>query len=167
MIASEVFLCLQKYFLPEDPMYRFVIFTTLVAAVSTAGCGSGVERPPLVPTSGVVTMGGKPVENVSVTFHPESGRSANGVTDAEGKFRLTTFDTNDGAQVGKHKVSLTMIVADIPDEIPDDYDYAADAAPPEAAIPASYADPNTSGLVSTIVGDETLKEVTLEVEAGK
>ena len=140
--------------------------STVVLAIiflTTIGCG-GSDRLPVIPVTGTVTMDGKPLENVSVTFHPESGRSANGVTNSEGMFRLTTYDTNDGATVGKHQISLSLIQVDIPEEIPDDYDYAADAASPLVTIPEKYLSPKTSGLISTIVGDEGVKEVSIVVE---
>lgn len=144
-------------------MLRSFAVLLSVSLLFVSGCG-GPDRLPLIPVSGTVTMDGKPLEKISVTFHPETGRSASGVTDAEGKFRLTTYDTNDGAVIGKHKVSLSQMLDDIPDEIPEDYDYVQDGEVANVSIPEKYLDPETSGLISTIVGDESLKEVTIVVE---
>ncbi len=62
--------------------------------------------------TGKVTCGGKAVSIGSVMFSPigeagdmEPGKSANAVIAADGTFVLTTFDSQDGAIVGKHKVT--------------------------------------------------------------
>jgi hypothetical protein len=47
-----------------------IIFGTVAAAV--LGC-SGRDLPELGTVKGKVTMAGKPMPNVSVQFHPESG----------------------------------------------------------------------------------------------
>ena len=41
-------------------------------------------------------------------FHPqgEGARSSHGTTDAEGRFELSSFGTNDGALLGKHTVTV-------------------------------------------------------------
>lgn len=74
------------------------------------GCG----RSGLVPVSGVVTVNGEPRENVRVVFAPmASGENSNpgpfsvGVTDADGKYSLTTRDGDYGAVAGRHTVSFT------------------------------------------------------------
>ncbi len=42
-----------------------------------------------------------------VTFVPDNGeRQASGLTDADGVFHLTTFNTGDGALAGTHKVTV-------------------------------------------------------------
>ncbi len=85
-------------------------------AISLLGCG-GVDNP-VAPVNGVVTLNGKPVADMVVTFTPipgktatvgednQPGKSATGNTDAEGKFTLSTYDRNDGALVGEHKVTV-------------------------------------------------------------
>ena len=87
-----------------------------------------------------------------------------GITDQAGKFRLTTYDTIDGAVVGKHQISLSYTNDDIPEEIPEDYDYAAQGESDSVVIPEKYMNPKSSGLVSTIVGDEDEKTVEIVVE---
>ena len=74
-----------------------------------AGCGG--ERPPVAKSSGTVMLDGKPVEGVKVMFHPIDGgaRFSYGVTDDDGKFRLSTFGMNDGALIGRHKVAVVKV----------------------------------------------------------
>ncbi len=86
----------------------------LLAAVALLSAGCGNDEPyNIVPVSGRVTLNGKPVEKVSVTFYPvpapgssSAGPSSNGVTDADGVYTLKLISTKDraGAVVGKHKV---------------------------------------------------------------
>ncbi len=41
-----------------------------------------------------------------VIFYPEAGRSAQADIQADGTFRLTTFERGDGAVLGKHRVTV-------------------------------------------------------------
>jgi hypothetical protein len=68
-----------------------------------SGCGPG--GPTVVPVTGVALRGGKPVANLYLNFVPETGRPSWGVTDEAGRFKLNYTDDQDGAVVGKHKIS--------------------------------------------------------------
>ena len=78
-------------------------------AFSFTGCGGGADLPPTYPVSGTVTLDDKPLANVLVTFHPESGRAGEGITNDAGEFTLTTFNTGDGATEGAHKVTVRKV----------------------------------------------------------
>jgi hypothetical protein len=87
----------------------FALFSLLVLFLASAGCTE--SGPSLGTVSGQVTMDGKPLPNVAVTFVPaaaEGGSSATGKTDANGNYELYTFDRK-GAPIGKHKVSVTTV----------------------------------------------------------
>lgn len=72
-----------------------------------AGCSSPTAGyPPLGEVSGVVTMGGTPLANVTVMFQPPKGRASIGDTDAEGRYRLVFTSAAFGAIVGPHHVSV-------------------------------------------------------------
>ena len=80
--------------------------------VATLGCGPSLST---VPVSGVVTVDGKPLENLAVSFTPVSGESepgpgSSGTTHAQGRFVLKTIGDKpaNGAVVGKHRVTLFM-----------------------------------------------------------
>ena len=76
--------------------------TLAIASLVLFGCG-GKDTP--VKVSGVVTLEGKPLADASVIFWPDgNGRQANGSTDSEGKFTLTTQKAGDGALPGTYKV---------------------------------------------------------------
>lgn len=95
------------------------------------------------------------MKGASVTFIPqEGGRSANGLTDDEGRFVLTTYEPGDGAVPGEHNVTITPgDNEDVPEVIPDDYDYAAAAESPLSISP-EYADPAQSGLKASVSSGE-------------
>lgn len=93
----------------------------LAAVVAAAGCGPG--RPELAPVEGVVRFAGKPVEQGVVTFYPAAGRPATGSLGPGGRYRLTTYESGDGALVGAHKVVIEAALV-------------RNAAPP----PASFAE---------------------------
>ncbi|MBX3414469.1 MAG: hypothetical protein KF708_17415 [Pirellulales bacterium] len=72
----------------------------------------GCARPPQVtPVSGSVSIGGKPAEQILVTFVPESKGGvpqvkSSAVTDGSGRFELRAGDGRDGAVIGPHRVML-------------------------------------------------------------
>jgi hypothetical protein len=77
-----------------------------VAGVFVGGCTAdkGYE---LAEVEGVVTINGQPAENMGVEFWPtgEFGPKSRGITDAQGRFVLSTWDgLEKGAVVGQHKV---------------------------------------------------------------
>lgn len=127
-----------------------VLLALLAGAV---GCG-GTDRADTAPASGVVLQNGNPLAQASVTLVPkEGGRSANGLTDENGRFVLTTYEPGDGAVPGEHQVAIIVADADVPEVIPDDYDYAT-AGQSSVSIPPKYSDPNDSGLTATIKAGE-------------
>lgn len=86
------------------PAIRLVPFALFVGLVAAAGCGGG---PQLAEVEGTVKVNGKGVDKIQVEFWPtKSGPKSLGVTDAEGKFTLTTDTGKPGAVVGTHKIVL-------------------------------------------------------------
>ena len=82
-----------------------VVFSLLMLA----GCG-GSDRPALAPASGIVKLDGVPVAGATVTYIPvESGRPGTGLTDAEGRYTIKTFEDAEGGIVGKHKVAVMKV----------------------------------------------------------
>jgi hypothetical protein len=87
-------------------MYRVCCLLFAMAAIVGAGC----DRPgtaPTAPARGKLLHNGKPATSARVIFTPESGRPAVGTTDEEGNFVLSTFETDDGAVVGEHTVTVS------------------------------------------------------------
>lgn len=140
----------------------FILGFALAAAV--AGC-FGSNRPPTYPVSGTVTWKGKPVEGARVVFVPQQpgGQAAAGITDAQGRYRLTTYVEGDGAPEGEYRVKVTMYDVRTPTKaekeaylsIEDEQKlrFAGDELPTPPArnlLPRQYEDENTSGITHTV-----------------
>lgn len=112
-------------------------------ALLAAGCGSG-RSTKTHPVKGTVTYQGQPLPEVVVSFYPEQGRPAAGMTDAQGAFSLSTFDPKDGAPAGFYKVAINEPA---PDRAEGDY-----SVPPEKPprFPVKYTNPSESELVAEV-----------------
>ena len=92
-------------------MKRFVLVA--VALVFAVGGCSGDGRRPTYPVAGTVTLKGQPLEGATVVFVPAaplgeaSHEPASGITDAAGKFKLSTFLADDGAQEGEYQIKVS------------------------------------------------------------
>src|SRR4051812_11112994 len=81
------------------------LISLAIIALMIVGCGA--KGPKTVRVSGAVTMEGKPLPNVGVTFFPtKKGPVAIGSSNENGEFTLTTTRRGDGAVIGKHKVAI-------------------------------------------------------------
>lgn len=78
----------------------------LTIALLLTGCNSKEGRVQTHKVSGKVTYNGAPVASATVTFSPqEKGTpAAMGITDSQGVYTLTTYDSGDGAAAGLFKV---------------------------------------------------------------
>jgi hypothetical protein len=95
-----------------------VCTAALLAGTLLGGCSKAGYK--VVPVSGKVTLDGKPVPNLTVTFQPVAADSsagprpaAVGSTNDQGEYELTVPDPSGpkkGALVGKHRVAFTRSV---------------------------------------------------------
>src|SRR5687767_10889460 len=87
-----------------------------LAAFALAGAGCGPSDPglkPVYPVQGSLFVKGKPAKGAVVMFHPlplETGRPtalrSRGTVGDDGSFRLTTYNTDDGAPAGEYVVTV-------------------------------------------------------------
>jgi hypothetical protein len=91
---------------------RVCPFVLVTGALFATGCGqSNLAR-----VKGRVTCNGQPVPNAVLMFSPvaksasdkESGKAAEGATDADGRYVASTYKSGDGALIGKHRVSVVL-----------------------------------------------------------
>jgi hypothetical protein len=88
-------------------MITRVLLASTLAAASILAAGCGKNR--LHKVEGVVTLNGNPLAGATVQFVPDDGgRPANGLTGDDGSFKLTTYNTGDGARAGGYKVTVTV-----------------------------------------------------------
>lgn len=86
---------------------RLPATSLFVFAACVAGCGRG-PRPPLGIVEGVVTLDGRPLAAASVRFTPHGpGRTAQGITDSDGRYKLLYLRDLPGANVDRHVVRIT------------------------------------------------------------
>ena len=91
-------------------MLRGIVCTfSMYLLVFLIGCSSGAsDNPDLGTVEGTVTIDGKKMKNVFVSFAPDGdGRPSNGVTDEDGAYRLVYSTTEMGAKVGAHTVKIS------------------------------------------------------------
>jgi hypothetical protein len=117
-------------------MLRYFLASGAIV-VAAIGCGGPGK---VAPVSGVVTLNGKPVADVAVTFQPVAtegnntpGTGAFGVTGPDGRYvaKLITGETT-GATVGKNQVRFSAYVPVDPN-----YD-GPNKAKPKVNIPSRY-----------------------------
>lgn len=146
-----------------------------LATLTVVGCGD--SKPATYPVTGVVTYNGQPVEGATVGFTSTDAeiQPAIGVTDAQGKYTLTTFEKDDGALPGEFKVrvvkydrvpappAIDSSGVDI-EEMPENYEpeAASEEPPPKHLLPEKYAMPHSTPLKTTVQAGENSYNIDLE-----
>ena len=132
-------------------------FLVSASAFALASCSPTEARKPTYRTVGKVTLpDGKPAEHASVVLHPVGDAAAgvpkpHGKVGADGTYKLTTYDTDDGAPAGEYRVTVELWLAGRADE------------PPANRLNLKYAKPESSGLTAT-VGTEPAEIKTIELK---
>ena len=146
----------------------------VLSVLFVGGCGGDAsDRPMVAPVKGTVTYEGKPVEGASVAFWTDGApRAALGVTNAQGEFQLTTFESGDGAVPGEHTVTVTKTsVAQNQTETVEVEDLtkfaettmaSENAAPQKSLLPEKYGIQGTTPLRKTVSPDGP-NELTIEL----
>jgi hypothetical protein len=106
-------------------MVRLFAFSNVAMLCVLSGCGQSSYE--LAPVLGRVMLNGAPFPQGGVMFAPvakgdttNAGKHAVGRIQPDGSFQLTTFETNDGAIVGEHWVTIINHDEDnMPDGVPE------------------------------------------------
>jgi hypothetical protein len=109
---------------------------------------------------GKITYNGKPVTVGTVTFYPEvMGPAGYGAINPDGTYTLSTYEKDDGAVVGKHKVAITSKE--------EQTNFEANAPPTDGKwlIPAKYFLEATSGLTAEVKAGEE-NEINFDLKDG-
>ena len=119
-------------------MRRFRSPLLLTVAFLIMGCGGGDDREPVYPVHGQVLYQGRPAEGALVAFHPIDGPDAgalkpHGRVEADGSFRLGTYEADDGAPAGEYAGTV-----DWPDDTP------GPPGPRPDRLRGRYSDPQAS-----------------------
>lgn len=94
-------------------MARLCCLLSAVLICGLAGCGGAEGQKTVYPVSGKVTLRGAPVAKATVIFQPvgKDQAVATAITDTEGVYKLTTYDSYDGATAGKYEVLISKSAA--------------------------------------------------------
>ncbi|MDR1290123.1 MAG: DUF4198 domain-containing protein [Planctomycetaceae bacterium] len=155
-------------------MLRIVIIL-FFCICSMCGCSRG-GLDGLYQVKGQVLLDDKPVEGANVFFVPVKktvkSRSAVGLTDTNGNFKLTTLKTNDGIYPGTYRIYLSKseLAAEAimltEEERQKKYTNKNGiySPPYTQAIPAKYLKPESSGF-NYIVRTKKNKNILLEMKS--
>jgi len=126
-----------------------------VASIWLFGCG---QHPPPATVEGTLRLDGKPLDHCLITFLPEPGQAAKGphstgVTDRQGAYRVRFDSRQEGAAVGRHRVTVQDLSASSGvvrrDHGTADADVNENTPPPpvrRSRVPQSYMSPNETPL---------------------
>ena len=131
----------------------------LLAAL--VGCQRGPERVPVYPVSGEVFYQGRPAAGALVIFHPRDTAVGEklpmkpcATVGADGTFRLSTYDSGDGAPAGEYAVTVLWTTTR--------REEGAEGEEVADRLGGRYANPEASRLTATVqAGDNVLKRFDL------
>lgn len=83
----------------------YAVQCLLIGLLPSLGC-SKAGRLETEAVSGTVSLDGKPLTVGTVIFTPEMGRAATGPIRADGSYTLGTYRPDDGAILGRHRVTV-------------------------------------------------------------
>lgn len=138
-------------------MRHLMCFVMLTAVSVIGGCSSEASVSGVIPVSGKVTYQGDAIEGATVIFTPAGdNRSASGITDSDGNYKLTTLQAGDGALPGDYQVTIykTEEVDPMSDEERQKYFHEHQGRMPpiktRELLPAKYKQPATAGLTAKV-----------------
>lgn len=149
---------------PSLPPASLTIACLIAGAVLCLTPGCGPRRPATVPVTGRITLDGKPVAGAAVMFEPEGGGvPARGSTGPDGTYTLTTFERDDGAIAGRHRVGVTKVVYEGIQADASGLEAGPLAGPPKERweVPKRYAAPAKSGLTADVAGSAATVDLPL------
>lgn len=100
--------------IPTHRGFKLIGIGVILLSFTSCGSQTGPKLPPKKPcikVAGKVLVDGEPAEGVEVILHPtDSGHGLYqfpmGVTDADGTFKLRTYDSEDGAPKGNYAAAF-------------------------------------------------------------
>jgi hypothetical protein len=164
----------------KSNQFAFLLVCVLVALFFSAGCGAKGKGLKTEYVEGIITLDGAPLEGASVQFSPADPftsnptpgqpEMANGLTDKNGKYTLSSIngDVGKGAIAGEYRVLVSQIKTttaelDESGRPVDGKGFGKDAAGhpittlQEDLLPAIYHDRKKSPLTYTVVSGKNLK----------
>jgi len=116
----------------------------LLLFLAVLACGCGESRLPTAPVTGKVLYNGEPLQFGLVMTRPDVGPLARGTIQPDGSFSLSSYESDDGAVLGTHRVRVTCFENQRPGAVPPPADTEATLG--RSWIPPRYANFHSSGL---------------------
>lgn len=123
-------------------------FVHLSAISFACALGCGGDSVPLVAGTGKVTYRGNPVVDAHVTFYPQSGPSAFGMTNAEGEFSLST-NGKSGAVAGD-SVKVAVVAVEEVNKLEPSVQHPEGLIETKSKIPEKYGMISSTPLTVTV-----------------
>jgi len=141
---------------------KLALLVLLPALAGIVGCGSAVDpdRVPVFPATGQITFPGKSLSGAFVVLYPQGAKASSelrprGNVTEDGKFSLSTYETNDGAPAGEYKV--TVVCRSLVKRP------GGDIVAGPNVLPKQYSKPDSSPVVVRIAeGDNFLPPIKLK-----
>lgn len=125
--------------------YFCAVALFLTTFLLCTGCDGPKDQLATAKVDGNVSYQGAAIESGTITFFPVAGgKHATGMIAKEGAFTLSTYETGDGAVLGKHKVVINVSY-ERPDGIP-----VPDSV---LRVPAKYSSLKTTTLTAEVTLD--------------
>lgn len=153
---------------PRRFVRRFAPLLAVSAFALATGCGQSEDwAGKRYPVSGTVTYNGSPLEKGAISFIPADGKGvgATGTID-NGAYTLSTGGTDDGAQAGKYKVTITS-KEDSAEKAKADFAKANAKGIDPGFVPGRFiaaAQAKAKSLIPVGYGDVTSTNLTAEVK---
>jgi hypothetical protein len=136
----------------------FELALSVASAALLCGCG-GPDRVELYPVAGSLAFRGRPAAGARLVFHDDRPREElhklpipRATTDAQGAFRVSSYDEGDGAPAGMYHITVDLPAHAIPDGVDPEA-----AEEPVDQLKGRYLDPATTPLTCEVKpGDNVL-----------
>lgn len=136
---------------------KWKVALVAAAALFLSACG-GKSRKPTYPVTGKVVFGQTPAARATLVFHPVAGDEPDvprprATVNDDGTFKVTTYDTGDGAPEGEYRVTVEWWLHS---------GRRDDESPPSNRLHPRYSQPTSSGIVARVEkGPTELKTIEL------
>ncbi|WP_145034780.1 hypothetical protein [Caulifigura coniformis] len=118
---------------------------------------------------GKITYKGEALHVGSIMFVPEAGgKTAVANISKDGEYVLGSYEDDDGAILGKHRIMIIALTAPGGTGLPEDFIKAKGGAEAQVSvIPEKFSDDKTSKLVAEVKDGENTIDIVLSEKSGE
>ena len=128
---------------------RQTLLVLMICCIATTiGCSESETRLTTHKVTGRIEKKGVGVPNATIIFHPKNPPAGfikpRAISNAQGEFTLTTYESGDGAPVGEYEVTLEQWLNDNPQ------------VGATNRLPKKFGTPNASGLKASVAAAQNI-----------